>query len=146
MALVGAGQALHGFCIACFWAAGFLYVDRVAGAGLRGSMQTFFGTFVFGLGMLLGGLGSGITVRLLGAEVERATGADWAALWLAPAGVAVVALVGLLVLFPRPLATGAAAAQVAQAARGETAIIERGGSNDGEGTEAAHRLPGGPGP
>ncbi|MCI0457062.1 MAG: MFS transporter [Gemmataceae bacterium] len=102
MLLVGMGQALHGFCVACFWAAGFLYVDRVAGPALRGSMQTFFGTFVFGLGMLLGGLGIRLVALLVGGQADRATGADWAVMWLVPAMVAATALVGFVTLFPRP--------------------------------------------
>jgi nucleoside transporter len=61
--LVSFGQAMHGVSLSCFWAAGFIYVDRVAGAEVRGSMQTFFGTFVLGLGLLLGALLSGLAVR-----------------------------------------------------------------------------------
>lgn len=100
MALVVTGQAMHGFCIACFWAAGFLYVDRVAGAALRGSMQTFFGTFVFGLGMVLGGVAGGLVGALFGGEAARATGTAWATMWLVPAAVAAVGLAGLLRWFP----------------------------------------------
>ena len=37
---------MHGLCVACFWAAAFIYVDRVAGPEVRGSVQTFFGTLV----------------------------------------------------------------------------------------------------
>jgi len=59
LALTCLGQALHGLCFGCFLAAAYIYVDKVCPLDARGSMQTFFGTFVFGLGMFAGGFISG---------------------------------------------------------------------------------------
>lgn len=59
MSLIALGQAMHGFCFACFLAAGFMFVDRTATDDIRASMQNFFGTFVLGIGFLLGGLVAG---------------------------------------------------------------------------------------
>src|SRR5262249_31398212 len=42
-ALVVASQALHGVCFACFYAAAFIYVERIAPADVRHSSQTVFG-------------------------------------------------------------------------------------------------------
>jgi len=59
MTLVALGQAMHGFCFACFLAAGYMFVDRTATDDIRASMQNFFGTIVVGVGFLLGGLVAG---------------------------------------------------------------------------------------
>lgn len=48
-------QALHGFCYACFFAAGFIYVDRLATPDIRHSVQTVYGIIILGLGPVLGG-------------------------------------------------------------------------------------------
>lgn len=48
-------QALHGFCYACFFAAGFIYVDRLASADIRHSVQTVYGIIILGLGPVLAG-------------------------------------------------------------------------------------------
>jgi nucleoside transporter len=53
-AIVGS-QALHGFCYSCFFAAAFIYVDRMAGADVRHSAQTIFGMIILGLGPILVG-------------------------------------------------------------------------------------------
>jgi nucleoside transporter len=95
------GLAMHGFCVACFWAAGFLFVDRVAPPDVRGSMQTFYGTSLFGLGMLLGGAVS----ILVGTLFSIGTGAnlvrDWNAIWLTSALLPALAVVLLASFFPR---------------------------------------------
>ncbi len=53
--LVVASQALHGVCFACFYAAAFIYVDRVAPAHVRHSAQTVFGVILLGIGPALAG-------------------------------------------------------------------------------------------
>ncbi len=60
ISLVVFGQALHGFCFGCFLAAAYMYVDGAAPVDVRGSMQTFYGTFVIGVGFLFGGYFSGL--------------------------------------------------------------------------------------
>lgn len=59
-----AAQALHGFCFACFFAAAFIYVDRIAPRELRHSAQTLYTLVMFGLGPILAsGLNSGLASR-----------------------------------------------------------------------------------
>lgn len=53
--LVVASQALHGVCFSCFYAAAFIYVERIAPADVRHSAQTVFGIILLGLGPLLAG-------------------------------------------------------------------------------------------
>ena len=134
MLLVTVGQALHGFCFGCFMAAAYIYVDRVAPADARGSMQTFYGTFILGVGGVVGGQISGYcgslfttssaTARPLReawgiaseaglSTFRRVTDAgtevlvrDWPAIWLASAAMAFVALLLFVVLFPGDRHTG----------------------------------------
>ena len=53
--LVIASQAIHGLCYACFFAAAFIYVDRIAPEDLRNSAQTVFGIIILGVGPVMGG-------------------------------------------------------------------------------------------
>ncbi len=50
-----ASQALHGICYACFYAAAYIYVDRLAPADVRHSAQTVFSIITLGAGPLIGG-------------------------------------------------------------------------------------------
>jgi nucleoside transporter len=54
-----ASQALHGICYACFFAAAYIYTDKVAPADVRHSAQTVFGILILGGGPVLGGILSG---------------------------------------------------------------------------------------
>ena len=54
-----ASQGLHGICYACFFAAAFIYADRVASIDVRHSVQTVFGIIILGGGPVLGGILSG---------------------------------------------------------------------------------------
>lgn len=54
-----ASQFLHGFCYACFFAAAYIYVDRIAPPDLRHSAQTVFGIIILGGGPVIGGWMSG---------------------------------------------------------------------------------------
>jgi nucleoside transporter len=127
MTLVCLGQALHGFCFGCFLAAAYMYVDRVSPIDVRGSMQTFYGTFVVGLGLFFGGMIGGwfgglfetgpgeATLRdqlgIVGKSgllpfyrkvegVETQFFADWPGIWLAGAAISAVALLAFLLFFP----------------------------------------------
>jgi nucleoside transporter len=71
-------QALHGLCYACFFAAAYIYTDRVAPPDVRHSAQTVFGILILGGGPVLGGWLSGV----LQARHTLADGAvDFAGLW-----------------------------------------------------------------
>ena len=83
--LVGS-QFLHGICYACFFAAAYIYTDRVAPPDVRHSAQTVFGILILGGGPVLGGLLSG----WLADNYARTGGQlDYGALWR------VVSLIGL---------------------------------------------------
>jgi nucleoside transporter len=125
LALAGLGQALHGFCFACFLAAAFMYIDRVIRVDLRGSMQTLYGTTILGLGFFMGGyvggrIGEIFTTPVGDAPLRESLGVfssaglvqfttldsvaylrDWPGIWLSCAAIAAVALFLFAAAFPR---------------------------------------------
>ena len=52
-------QAFHGFCYAFFFAAAYIYVDKLADQDVRHSAQTVFGIIILGGGPVIGGWLSG---------------------------------------------------------------------------------------
>ena len=52
-------QAFHGFCYAFFFAAAYIYVDKLADDDVRHSAQTVFGIIILGGGPVIGGWLSG---------------------------------------------------------------------------------------
>ena len=91
-----ASQALHGVCYACFFAAGFIYADRVAPADARHSVQTVFGILILGGGPVLGGILSG---WLATHYALPGGGVDYAALWRVVAYIGLGAGVAFWALF-----------------------------------------------
>lgn len=59
-----ASQAFHGISYACFFAAAYIYVDRLAATDVRHSAQTLFGILILGGGPILGGWLSGALQRV----------------------------------------------------------------------------------
>ena len=52
-------QAFHGFCYAFFFAAAYIYVDKISDEDVRHSAQTVFGIIILGGGPVIGGWLSG---------------------------------------------------------------------------------------
>ena len=84
--VVVSSQLLHGICYACFFAAAFIYVDRIADADIRHSAQTVFGIIILGLGPVLSSTFLAWMVRVL---PESRYAIDYSGLWWT------VALIGL---------------------------------------------------
>jgi len=100
--LIGS-QFLHGICYACFFAAAFIYVDRIAPADIRHSAQTVFGILSLGGGPVLGGMLSGYL------QQQHSVGGvvDFGALWRVVALIGLGAAVVFVVLFrPRAAVVG----------------------------------------
>ena len=57
-------QAFHGFCYAFFFAAAYIYVDKLADEDVRHSAQTVFGIIILGGGPVIGGWLSGFLQSL----------------------------------------------------------------------------------
>lgn len=92
--LIGS-QFLHGICYACFFAASFIYVDRIAPPDIRHSAQTVFGILILGGGPVLGGMLSGYLQQ----QHSVAGVVDFGALWRAVALIGLGAATVFLVLF-----------------------------------------------
>ncbi|MBM4186049.1 MAG: MFS transporter [Gemmatimonadetes bacterium] len=91
-----ASQALHGVCYACFFAAAYIYADRVAPADIRHSVQTVFGIVILGGGPVLGGLLSGY----LADRFALAGGSlDFAALWRVVSVLGLITAIGFALFF-----------------------------------------------
>jgi len=85
--LMVSSQLLHGMCYACFFAASFIYVDRIADEDVRHSAQTVYGIMILGGGPVLGGLLSG----WLGKMFTQANGElDYSSFWYTIAGIGLV--------------------------------------------------------
>lgn len=106
LALATVAQAMHGFCFGCFLAAAYIYVDRIAPADARGSMQTLYGNFVVGLGAVAGAWMAG----QVGYAFEQPSASGpvhaWAPLWLSSAALAGLCVVVFAALFPSDVSAG----------------------------------------
>lgn len=106
LGVIVGSQFLHGICYACFFAAAFIYVDRVASADIRHSAQTVFGILILGGGPVLGGMLSGY----LQALYTTGTVVDFGALWRVVALIGLASAVAFVALFrvrPAPVGEGA---------------------------------------
>ncbi len=93
--LIVASQALHGICYACFFAAAYIYVDRIAEEDVRHSAQTVFGIVILGGGPVLGGFLSGY----LESVFKVAGVLDFSRFWYVLAGAGLVTGVFFVALF-----------------------------------------------
>lgn len=94
--LIIASQALHGFCYACFFAAAFIYVDRIAPKDVRNSAQTVFGIIILGLGPVIAAPFLGFLSTVFS---DEAGVLNYSGLWYTLSGVALVTTVLFLALF-----------------------------------------------
>ena len=94
--LVIGSQFLHGLCYGCFFAGSFLLVEKLAGADFKHSAQTVFGIVILGLGPILAGFYNQLVLD----RVSNA-GTNYGPLWAVQAGVATMAMIVLLIAFPR---------------------------------------------
>ncbi|MCH7959711.1 MAG: MFS transporter [Candidatus Hydrogenedentes bacterium] len=91
-----ASQALHGFCYACFFAAAFIYVDRIAPEDVRHSAQTVFGIIILGLGPVIAAPFLGFLSTTFS---DEAGVLNYSGLWYTLSGVALVTTVLFLAFF-----------------------------------------------
>lgn len=91
-----ASQFIHGFCFACFYAAGFIYVDRLATPDIRNSTQTVLMLVLFGAGPMLGSL---LNSQLASHCRLPEGGLDYQTFWYSLAAIALGATVVLALAF-----------------------------------------------
>ncbi len=99
--LIVAVQVLHGICYAFFFATLYIFVDAVFPKDIRTSAQGLFNLLVLGGGLVIANFWFGS----LKAQWTSPTGVvDYQKLFLVPTGLAVVAMVMLLLFFTPPSA------------------------------------------
>ena len=90
-----ASLGFHGICFACYYAAAFIYVDRLADKDIRHTAQTLFGILI-GIGPVIGGWLNGF---LAGLCTPAGGKLNYMIFWYTIAAIGVVATVVLAVLF-----------------------------------------------
>jgi hypothetical protein len=85
----------HGICFACYYAAAFIYVDRLADEDIRHTTQTLFGILI-GIGPVIGGYLNGV---LAGAFTPPGGGLNYTKYWYTVAAIGAVAALVLGLLF-----------------------------------------------
>jgi len=90
------GILLHGICYDFFFVSGQIYTDFKAGEKVKSSAQGLITLATYGVGMLIGfSLAGNIYNRFALAD----GGHDWKMIWLIPAGIAFIVLLGFAVSF-----------------------------------------------
>lgn len=93
------GIILHGVCFDFFFVTGQIYVDKFAPAHLRSSAQGFVHVATYGVGMVIGSWASGAIVD---SYIVSGSLHDWNTIWLIPAGMAFVVMLGFMFFFREP--------------------------------------------
>ena len=94
-----ASQAFHGFCYAFFFAAAFIYVDKLADEDVRHSAQTVFGIIILGGGPVIGGWLSGYLQNMY--TVENIF--NYSKFWYTVSAIGLVTMVFFYALFREQL-------------------------------------------
>lgn len=98
--LIIAVQLLHGICYAFFFATVYIFVDAVFPSDVRSSAQGLFNLLILGVGSVLAGI---VFPQLQARYTDPASNVvDWQKIFLVPTGMAVVAMVLMLLFFKPP--------------------------------------------
>ena len=95
-------QAFHGFCYAFFFAAAYIYVDKMADEDVRHSAQTVFGIIILGGGPVIGGWLSGYLQNMY--TVENVF--SFSNFWYTMSAIGLVTMISFFMLFKEQLADG----------------------------------------
>ena len=104
MAMLYLGIVLHGICYDFFFVTGQIYVDRKAPRDLRASAQGFITLVTYGVGMVIGNYINGwvsdaFTVQTTDAAGNLVVSHQWPIIWLIPAVMAGLVLIGFAIFF-----------------------------------------------
>ncbi len=89
------GIILHGVCYDFFFVTGQIYTEQQAGVRFKSSAQGMITLATYGIGMFIGSYISGYVVDLYNADGVH----NWTSIWMVPAGLAVVILLGFAFFF-----------------------------------------------
>jgi nucleoside transporter len=107
------GIILHGICYDFIFVTGQIYVDQQAGPNIRAAAQGLFALVTMGFGYFIGGIASGRIVDAYAID----GGHDWTTIWMVPAMMAFLVMIGFAVLFKERRSVEVKEAEVAVAAR-----------------------------
>lgn len=97
------GIIVHGVCYDFFFVAGQIYTDNLAGERFKNAAQSLITLATYGVGMFIGYTVSG---PIVDHYQTSATLHNWQAIWLIPAGIAVVVLILFLLFFEDKVSVG----------------------------------------
>ena len=100
--VIVASQAFHGFCYAFFFAAAFIYVDKLADEDVRHSAQTVFGIIILGGGPVIGGWLSGYLQSIYTVESVF----NYSNFWYTVSAIGLATMVFFYMLFREQLVQG----------------------------------------
>lgn len=89
------GIILHGVCYDFFFVTGQIYTEQQAGVRFKSSAQGMITLATYGIGMFIGSYISGFVVDMYNADGVH----NWTSIWMVPAGLAVVILLGFAFFF-----------------------------------------------
>lgn len=89
------GIILHGVCYDFFFVTGQIYTEQQAGVRFKSSAQGMITLATYGIGMFIGSYISGYVVDMYNADGVH----NWTSIWMVPAGLAVVILLGFAFFF-----------------------------------------------
>ncbi len=89
------GIILHGICYDFFFVTGQIYTDKRAGEEYKSSAQGLITLATYGVGMLIGFYVAG----QVAGHYKTETGHIWQMIWMIPAGIAAVLMLGFGLLF-----------------------------------------------
>ena len=95
MWMVVFGIVLHGVCYDFFFVAGQIYVDKAAPEKLRGAAQGLITFATYGAGLFIGTILAG----MVGDAYTLDVGHNWYMVWMIPAGLAALVLIGFWITF-----------------------------------------------
>ncbi len=93
--IAGAAMVLHGLCYGFFFAGAYVYIERLAPADIRHSVQTVFGIIILGVGPVL----AGVYNQQLDVFTPQGEPPDYAGLWRVQAIIGIVVAAGVAVAF-----------------------------------------------
>lgn len=89
------GIILHGVCYDFFFVTGQIYTEQQAGVRFKSSAQGMITLATYGIGMFIGSYISGYVVDMYNVDGVH----NWTSIWMVPAGLAVVILLGFAFFF-----------------------------------------------
>ena len=93
--LAAVAMVLHGLCYGFFFAGAYVYIERLAPADIRHSVQTVFGIIILGLGPVLAGFYN----QELDVFTPAGEAADYAGIWRVQAVIGLMSAVAVALAF-----------------------------------------------